>query len=74
LPDRFALLLPERRRAAPSVDHILVALHGRKYSSGRLTRYTYKGQSRVTRAGSPDRGHDRCQRATAVADTPVCSP
>jgi hypothetical protein len=38
LPDRFAALLPERRRAAPSVDHILVALHGRKYSRGRLTR------------------------------------
>ena len=38
LPDRFAMLLPERRSAAPSVDHSLVALHRRKYSSGRITR------------------------------------
>ena len=43
LPDRFAVLLPERCRAAPSVDHSLIALHGRKYSSGRLTRHSYRG-------------------------------
>jgi hypothetical protein len=45
---------PERRSAAPSVDHSLVALHRREYSTGRLR-------------GDPDRGTaERGSRAATL--------